>query len=517
MSHFKTWIAPTLTTVILAIFVISSALFYNQVQDELRNKESALVAKAIAVNLANEIKSVARVLNGLSQMETVDADNKIELYDKIATGLIERYPGFFYAINFINAKGMIQKIYPVKKNEKALGQSLMERSDVKPYLIDSIQNHEARMSHRVQTFQGIHAVIIYEPLYDKKGQFKGWVNAVINIDNWIVAQLKAEGWKDVYILLQWEGHPESELVIGNNRPEKMYSYDVRIMNQKFKMNVGRISNSLSSLHKKLLNVLEFSGIFLLVLVTFLLFRLTISQNNLISANQKLSLKNILLNSLAHDIASPLASLGLIVEAAVTNKDSKIPATLKERALKNISILNEMLSSVRSLSRLEMEHQKFKTKPVEIKSAIENAVEAVSVAAARKNVQFDIFVKAENSYVEADEATLINNVLPNVFNNAIKFTETGTTVTVTAVEDGPCICVEILDQGTGFTAIEIEKFNSGYNLASSVGTQGEVGSGLGLTQVKGFMELYSGTATLGGSDKGALIRLKFKKSKSIPTA
>ena len=88
MSHFKTWIAPTLTTVILAIFVISSALFYNQVQDELRNKESALVAKAIAVNLANEIKSVARVLNGLSQMETVDADNKIELYDKIATGLI---------------------------------------------------------------------------------------------------------------------------------------------------------------------------------------------------------------------------------------------------------------------------------------------------------------------------------------------------------------------------------------------------------------------------------------------
>lgn len=512
MNQLKSWIGPTLVTLILAIFVISSALFYNQVQDELRTKESSIVAKAIALNLVNEIKSIARALSGLSQMETANAENKIELYNKIAKGLIERNPGFFYGINFINAQGIIEKIYPVEENQLALGRNLNERHELTEYLQKSIATHSAQMSHRVPTYQGVHAIIIYEPLYNEKKEFKGWVNAVIDIDYWLQEQLKNEGWKDVYLHLHWDGHDESDLEIGETKAEQLFTYDFNVINQNIRMKVGLASNSLSSLHNRLLNVLELLGVFLLILVTFLLIKLTISQNNLITANQKLNLKNILLNSLAHDLATPLTSLGFILEAAINKKDSGLSETLKERGRKNLNTLIEMLASVRTLSRLELERQKFKTNPIRIKRAVETAVQSVSEIADKKKVKFEVLLEDEKLCAEADEATLLNNVLPNVLNNAIKFTKPDTKVTVSAVEDGPCICVEVVDQGTGFTEAEIQKFNSGHSLRSNVGTEGEVGSGLGLTQVKGFMELYGGTATLHNASSGALIRLKFKKGK-----
>jgi signal transduction histidine kinase len=230
------------------------------------------------------------------------------------------------------------------------------------------------------------------------------------------------------------------------------------------------------------------------------------------ANQQLNLKNILLNSLAHDISSPLTSLGLVVEQIATRKDTNLSQAAKDRALKNLTILSDMLASVRSLSRLQMHKEELKTNPVSIKTAVEASIAGVQEAAAAKNVVFNVQLHENDPYVMAHESTFVNNVMPNVLSNAIKFSPTGGTIKISSSVVSPYIVLSIEDEGGGFTDDEIKKFNSGITLQSSIGTEGEVGSGLGLTQVKGFMELYNGQVLLANSDKGAAIKLRFRKAK-----
>lgn len=511
MKKVKFWFVPTVAIVILAVFVVGSAILYNRVQTELRRNESATAAKAIAQSLVDEIQNMTDALEILSQVETINTKHKVELYEIVSKKLFNKYPRSFYGINFINPKGIIAKIYPEESNKLALGRNLMDRPELTPYLEASLKNKTTSISHRVITYQGIFAIIIYTPLFDSLGQFKGWLNVLIDTDVWLQEQVRKQKWDHVYIRMHWQGQTDQDLIFGGVAPPHVFSYDFPLLNQTVRVSVGWPESSLSSQHRNLLRLRNVMGLVMLVLVSVLLYKLTISRYNLIQVNQQLGLKNVLLNSLVHDISSPLSSLNINLEHATQKQEGTIlNSGQKTRILKALNTLHEMLDSVRSLNRLELETETLKTQRVSVSFAIEEAINRVKEKAALKQIEIRKGFIDEGFIVKAHENTLINNVIPNVLTNAIKFSKSNTKISVEAERKSDGIWIIFRDEGQGFSEKDIANFNQkDQPIKSTAGLAGEVGSGLGLSQVKGFMKLYGGEALLENSEFGAVVKLRFE--------
>jgi signal transduction histidine kinase len=87
--------------------------------------------------------------------------------------------------------------------------------------------------------------------------------------------------------------------------------------------------------------------------------------------------------------------------------------------------------------------------------------------------------------------MIATILRNLVSNAVKFTNLGGTIVISAEQasDGPVITVA--DSGIGITPQALEKlFRIDQNI-STKGTQNEMGTGLGLILCKEFIEKHNG--------------------------
>ncbi len=127
-----------------------------------------------------------------------------------------------------------------------------------------------------------------------------------------------------------------------------------------------------------------------------------------------------------------------------------------------------------------------------------------------NGNLDVFVSAER-------ISLINEVFNNLISNAIKFSPQGGKIKISVTTNYDQVSIEIVDEGVGFSDQQINLFENGDILESTIGTSGETGTGFGLSLVRGYMKVYNGKVSLynsvGSHQKkldGAHIKLTFNR-------
>jgi signal transduction histidine kinase len=94
-------------------------------------------------------------------------------------------------------------------------------------------------------------------------------------------------------------------------------------------------------------------------------------------------------------------------------------------------------------------------------------------------------------VHADKA-LVNIIIRNLISNAIKFTPGNGTVTVQAQPEGNHVRISVADTGVGIKPEILEQFQKVGQLKSSLGTDKEIGTGLGLQLVSDLVSRNGGT-------------------------
>ncbi len=126
------------------------------------------------------------------------------------------------------------------------------------------------------------------------------------------------------------------------------------------------------------------------------------------------------------------------------------------------------------------------------------MQATAPGAAQKGVALD-GAAPDGPPVLADRARLVQ-VIDNLIANAVKFTDEGGQVRVTAAPDGPGWRIDVQDSGIGIPPEEIGHLFERFFRASNAATAGRPGSGLGLSIVKEVAEMHGGrvevTSTLG---------------------
>ena len=97
---------------------------------------------------------------------------------------------------------------------------------------------------------------------------------------------------------------------------------------------------------------------------------------------------------------------------------------------------------------------------------------------------------ENTRVQADRE-MINTVLRNLINNAVKYSHPGGAIEIRSADSNGYLEVIVQDEGTGFERENLEKVFRIDTKFKSPGTQGEKGTGLGLILCRELVEKNGG--------------------------
>ena len=109
--------------------------------------------------------------------------------------------------------------------------------------------------------------------------------------------------------------------------------------------------------------------------------------------------------------------------------------------------------------------------------------------------------------------MVKTIFRNILTNAIKFTPKGGSVTLGYEPDGEMIRFFVRDTGVGMTEEKIEKIFLFEDINSTIGTDGERGTGLGFIITKEFVTKNGGEIWVESKpDKGSAVYVLLKKHK-----
>lgn len=496
--------------IILAIIVTTYVKnIYNITETRRIENETKFASFELSENLRQTIMYRAKALEILAETHTTIFPKNKQAFDKYVTAVWENIPDFF-AINWVSPDGVIRWVSPLKNNEAALEKNILKRVDVTKYLEESRDKNEVQISHFIDLYQGPKGLIIYVPIYDGK-TFKGWYNGVVDIQSSFDRFFERRNIKNLTVKIKVKGHENFIYAYKkDSNGIKKINFDVDILNQVFNIEVifnkGTATNARND---QLLNI--FNIIYVAIAVTAIfLFYLIRSQFQFMDLNRKLTRDRTLINILSHDMATPLT---LISENTKKLKEKIKDKELVEvdRILKSSEKQMNLLTRVRSFHATNIGRIHIELLPVNTKELISETLAAYEEALKSKEITCVVETPEKDLYCLTDRMTAVDNVLGNVISNAIKFSENNSKIHIRSYKDKKCVVIEIQDQGSGIPKNVLHYLFNEDKITSRKGTKGEVGTGLGMLQVKAFMEYYKGSVKVQTSDKGTIVQLFFKQA------
>ncbi len=234
------------------------------------------------------------------------------------------------------------------------------------------------------------------------------------------------------------------------------------------------------------------------------------KNELILAEKEQELNQYKLNfftNISHELRSPLTLIrGPLEELLLHNKVRK-ETKAKLRIMQNSS--NRLLNLMNQL----LDFRKIETGNMRLQAAKGNFVKfceevflIFSQSASEKNIQFRFETPAKTIPLTYDRDKM-ETVLMNLLSNAYKFTQENGCITISlrikGQEDGEAVfdaegllrdnylLIEVIDSGAGMDAAEIAKVFNPYYQAKNRDTLHIAGTGIGLSLVKGMVDLHQG--------------------------
>jgi two-component system sensor histidine kinase KdpD len=210
------------------------------------------------------------------------------------------------------------------------------------------------------------------------------------------------------------------------------------------------------------------------------------------------LRNALLSSISHDLRTPLAVVTGATSALLERKDSMDDATqreLLETAHEESLRLSRLVRNLLDMTRLEAGALRVQKEPQPIEEVIGAALNRLDDRLRGRTVSTN--VPDELPLVPIDSA-LIEQVLINLIENAIKYTPSTSPIDVSAhVSEGEVV-VEVADRGAGVAPEDRERvFEKFYRVREREGG----GTGLGLTICRGIVEAHGGRIWVDSRDGG----------------
>lgn len=230
-------------------------------------------------------------------------------------------------------------------------------------------------------------------------------------------------------------------------------------------------------------------------------------------NQKLEeereINVILIKTISHDLANPMtvikSYLEMINSGRIPQKDH---AQTLERIKDSTRSALDMIQRIRSAIVTRNQSTMTTIQDVDVDYSVRNTLNLFETRLNDKNIKviYENMLPA-NTFAAAESKTLTEHVFANVLSNAIKFSYPDSTIRILVTRKDKHVYVEFMDNGMGFNRLRTEK---GY-IHPNEGTNGEMGSGLGLILMGYFLRTFGGSYAISseGQGKGTKVVIQLK--------
>jgi signal transduction histidine kinase len=202
----------------------------------------------------------------------------------------------------------------------------------------------------------------------------------------------------------------------------------------------------------------------------------------------------LVSNISHDLRTPLSSIQGYVETVLLRGDELDADTRAQHlrtAQRNLELLGKRISDLFELSKLDAGRIEPKYEVFCLAELLQDVVQNYQLAAQQRGVRLSLSAGSHMKTRVSADIALIERVLQNLIDNALRYTPSGGEVTLALNAKGPLIEISVSDTGRGIAREHLPHIFERYWRASDM-EENDPGnsSGLGLAIVKRILDLHS---------------------------
>jgi len=194
-------------------------------------------------------------------------------------------------------------------------------------------------------------------------------------------------------------------------------------------------------------------------------------------------------NVSHELKTPVSALGLLAETLAAQDDPAVIHRLSHRMQEEAFRVNRVIEDLLDLSRIESEERPAR-ELIPVHLIVAEAVERVRSVADLRGVDIQVEEPPHDDAVLGDRRQLVS-ALHNLLENAVKYSDAGSTVEVDVVSADDAVDVVVRDRGIGIPTRDLDRIFERFYRVDRARSRDTGGSGLGLAIVRHVAHSHQG--------------------------
>jgi len=198
-------------------------------------------------------------------------------------------------------------------------------------------------------------------------------------------------------------------------------------------------------------------------------------------------------NVSHELKTPIGALEVLAETLVGEDDPAVTRPLADRIVKEAERLARIVDDLLDLSLIETQESPPRA-PVLLEDLVDDAVDQLRPAAAAAGINLQVHPGVTGALVACDRRQVVS-AIANLIDNAVKYSEQGSPVTVNTALHGDEVEVSVRDAGIGIPSRDLERVFERFYRVDQARSRDTGGTGLGLSIVRHVARAHGGDITV----------------------
>jgi two-component system sensor histidine kinase SenX3 len=196
---------------------------------------------------------------------------------------------------------------------------------------------------------------------------------------------------------------------------------------------------------------------------------------------------------SHELKTPIGALEVLAETLASETDPAVTRPLAERMVKEAERLARIVDDLLDLSLIETQEAPNRT-PVPLEVLVDDAVDRLRPMAAAGGIDLRCSISNGTATVVCDRRQVVS-AIANLIDNAVKYSEPGSVVAVTAAVERDHLVLTVTDAGIGIPRGDLERIFERFYRVDHARSRDTGGTGLGLSIVRHVAQAHGGEVTV----------------------